>query len=204
MKGSRGRFSSSIAPGSMSGLRRGLGNSVPRRWLVLAAAGRRSAEAYVLAHGIDARLVLEKHDLLAPPRRLRRLARDQAIDGLIVHSANWSRQRSPQVFEVALALIPAQERFLVEEELGLVHRVRPLHLAARLARMPADPIWDAVVIAAEAGRMSLGRSRAELTKRRDHGKSSAVLALWPGSSATFGGSLTHIEGILGGFREQGV
>jgi glycosyltransferase involved in cell wall biosynthesis len=177
--------------------------TVPRRWLILAASGRPAADAYATACGIEAQLVLEKHDLLVSPRRLRRLARDNDIDGLFVHSTSWSRQRSPQVFELALALIPVRQRFIVDDERGLVHRVGPLRLTSGLARIPVDTVRDAVVIAAEAGRMSLRRARRSPVETGHAGDEPSVIAVWPGSLAAFGGSLTHIEGILGGFRRHG-
>jgi glycosyltransferase involved in cell wall biosynthesis len=172
------------------------------RWVVLAASGRDAAEVYARAHRIQVQLVLEKQDLLVSPRRLRTFVRDAAADAVLVHSTSWARQRSPQVFELALALTPLRRRLIVDEEAGLVHRVGSAGLAARLARFPADALWNAGVMGAEAVRL-LRRAPRVPAKARQEG-TPAVLVVWPRSSMTFGGALTHIEGILDAFRRAGL
>jgi glycosyltransferase involved in cell wall biosynthesis len=176
-----------------------------RSWILMAASGRAPAEAYARAHELDVRRVLEKRDLLVSPRRVRQVARETGADGVIVHSTNWRRERSPQLFEVALFLMPLQHRFIVDEGAGLVHRVGSTGLALRVARMPADGAWGAIVIGTEVVRLGRRRGRLDTwTKPSQAGRVPSVLAVWPGSATAAGGSLTHIVGILAAFRRSGV
>jgi glycosyltransferase involved in cell wall biosynthesis len=175
-----------------------------RGWILLAASGPAAAEAYAHAHGLEVRRVLEKPDLRASPRGLRRIARETGADGAIVHSTGWRRERTPQIFELALFLIPLKDRFIVDEGAGLVHRVSSPGLALRLARMPADGVWDAIVVATEVVRLTRRHGSLENQTKPPTARRPSVLAVWPGSSATAGGSLTHITGILGAFRRSGV
>jgi glycosyltransferase involved in cell wall biosynthesis len=172
------------------------------RCVVLAASGRDRAEAYARVHGIQPRLVLEKQDLLVSPRQLRKRIRDAHADAVVVHSMSWGRQRSPQVFELALALTPLCRRLIADEETGVVQALGAGRLAARLVRLPSDPLRNAAVISGEALRLVRrgGPTPANVTPSG----TPSVLALWPGSAQTFGGALTHIEGILGGFRRAGL
>src|SRR6266566_3984591 len=104
-------------------------------WILVAASGRAAAQAYARDRGIEASAVLAKSDLLVHPRRLRRMIRQAGAEGVIVHSASWRRQRSPQLYEFALSLMPLRERYVVDEEAGLVHRVGSVQLAARVIRL---------------------------------------------------------------------
>jgi glycosyltransferase involved in cell wall biosynthesis len=168
-------------------------------WILIAASGRDAARAFADAHGLTVRCVLGKRDLLGSPRRLRRIVRKTGADGVIVHSMSWRRQRTPQLFELALFLMSLDHRFVVDEETGLVRRVGSPGLALRLARLPADGAWDALVIGSEAARLARRHKRPNTWD-----EPSSVLAVWPGSHSTAGGSLTHIAGILGAFRRSGV
>jgi glycosyltransferase involved in cell wall biosynthesis len=180
-----------------------LGASNKRRWAVVAASGRTAAHAYSRDRGIEPTAVLGKSDILVSPHRLRELIRETAVDGVIVHSVNWRRERSPQLYRLALSLMPVRERYIVDEEARVVHRIGSGGLAPGFAHVSADALWDALVIAREAARLSYRRNGSDVVDPSQAGVP-CVLAVWPGSSMGFGGSLAHITGILGGFKRSGL
>ena len=176
-----------------------------RSWILLGASGRAAAERYAQAHELDVRRVLEKRDLLVSPRRLRGIVRELGADGVIVHSKSWRRERTPQLFELALFAMPLAEKHIVDEAAGLNLLVSRSDLGLRVVRMPADGVWDAILAGKEL--LRLGRRHRSIdptAKATRSGAGASVLALWPGSPSAAGGSLTHIAGILGGLRRAGV
>jgi glycosyltransferase involved in cell wall biosynthesis len=178
-------------------------DSRARRWILVAASGRAAAQAYARDHDIDPCAVLAKDDLTTRPRKLREVVNRAAADGVIVHSKSWSRQRNPQLYELALSIIPIRERYIVDEERRLVFRIGKFGLAARIARIPAQALHDAVVIASETARLADRRGCHNHPQSIAAVSGISVLAVWPGSSESFGGSLTHITGILRGLRGCG-
>ena len=176
-----------------------------RGWILVAASGRAPAEAFAHDRQLDVRRVLERRDLLVSPRRLKQIARETGADGVIIHSTSWRRERTPQLFELALFLMPLPHRYIVDERAGFENRVSRSGLGLRVVRMPADGVWDVIVAGKEFVRLGRRRRRPETwTKVTRPSPGSSVLALWPGSRSAAGGSLTHTAGILGGFRRAGV
>jgi glycosyltransferase involved in cell wall biosynthesis len=169
----------------------------------VAASGRTAAHIYARDRGIEPTAVLDKKDILVSPHDLRELIREAAVDGVIVHSVNWRRQRSPQLYRLALSLMPVRERYIVDEEAGVVHWVGVGGLASGFARVSADALWDALVIASEAARLSYRRTVGKVVDPFPV-EVSCVLAIWPGSSMDFGGSVAHVTGILSGFKRSGL
>lgn len=194
---------------SESALRENLSRREPpvRRWALLAGSGRSAAERFAAAEGLGDAAIFSRDTLLTPPARLRKLARDAGADGAIVHSIDWRRQANPQLYELALAVLPVRERLIVDEHRDLVHRLSPAQAAARVARIPLDALQATGAIGSEAMRFSLERmlrSRGQARNRQANGEAGSwIVGLWPGSSGGFGGSTTHISGILGGFRALG-
>jgi glycosyltransferase involved in cell wall biosynthesis len=173
------------------------------RWVLLAASGRAAADTYAYAHSITPDLVLTKEDLLVSPRRLAAGARAAGVRGALLHSTDWHRQRNPQLYEIALALMPVEERYIVDERRGTVRRVGAVEAAARVARVPADALRAAGAVAAGATALGLKRPRSPARPSIGTAGRRSVLALWPGAGDSFGGSITHITGILEGLRHCG-
>jgi glycosyltransferase involved in cell wall biosynthesis len=177
------------------------------RWAVLAASGESAARAAVEARGLQAPLVLDKAQLLLPPHRLRALTRRAGVDGALLHSADWARQPNPQLYELALALMPVPTRFLLDERAGDRPRRLGRTWGARIAgRLPADAASAAAAVMGEAARFAIERRRsAPAPTSPPLGGADApwIVAIWPGSAGGFGGSITHISGILGAFRRAG-
>lgn len=177
------------------------------RWMLVAATDRSAAAAYARDCGIEPRLTLGKSELMTHPRQLREMIRSAGVDAALVHSTDWRRQRNPQLYEVMLALMPVRSRYIVDERTGTVHRIGAVGLAARIGRLPAH----AVQVTGSIGGAGLRLTRCKALKHRSNrnGNSivrsgrASVLVIWPGSADGFGGSLTHISGILGAFRNYG-
>jgi glycosyltransferase involved in cell wall biosynthesis len=178
-----------------------------RRWAVLAGSGRPAAERFLAREGLEAAVVLTRDELLAPPGRLRRAVRDAGADGALVHSVDWRRQPNPQLYELALAVLPVRERVIVDERAGASAGLARAQAAARVARFTFDGARAVAAIGREALRLALEPERPQRapapTAPPAAGGDEWVLAVWPGNPGGFGGSTTHISGILGGFRALG-
>jgi glycosyltransferase involved in cell wall biosynthesis len=172
------------------------------RWLVIAATGTSAAESFARAQGISPVSILTKDDIFVMPHELRRRISAARIDGAVVHSADWRRQQNPQLYELALAAMPVRRRLIADEARAAIYGLSPARSAVRAARLPADLLRAGMQIGPEAVRMTRRHSTrsnggAEGLERR------TILVIWPGSGQNFGGSITHITGILNGFRNQG-
>jgi glycosyltransferase involved in cell wall biosynthesis len=123
---------------------------------------------------------------------------------LAVHTPNWRRQLNPQLYELLLALAPRRDRFLADDATGTVRNVGPIAVAARVARIPGAVAGGLTAVGFEAMRFLACSNIHSSPPDRPSNLRPAVLAIWFGdSSGTVGGSVTHISGILRGFREAG-
>jgi hypothetical protein len=87
------------------------------RWALLAASSVGAALQFARSLGIEPVLVLTGPEVLAlGVRGLRRLQRQHGIRVLVAHSRSWRSQIGPQLFELALVVSPAPNRFVVDEE----------------------------------------------------------------------------------------
>ena len=85
------------------------------RWLLIAASSRGAAEAHARQHGMRVALLLDRRDLLVPPWRLRARISAASVDRAAIHSVDWSRERAPQLAELALGLAPVERRELRDD-----------------------------------------------------------------------------------------
>jgi glycosyltransferase involved in cell wall biosynthesis len=97
---------------------------------------------------------------------------------------------------------------LVDEEVGRVVEASRRSLLRSLSAAPADVLIGAGLASAEALRHLRGRRAGvpDLTRSaaERHSPRPSILAMWRGSpESRVGGSVTHISGILGGFRQRG-
>jgi len=123
---------------------------------------------------------------------------------LAVHTPNWQRQLNPQLYELLLALAPARDRFLADDATGTVRRLSPIAVAAGVARIPGAIAGGLTAVGLEALRFLVSSNTYRRPSDRPSNLRPAVLAIWFGEpGGTVGGSVTHISGILRGFREAG-
>jgi glycosyltransferase involved in cell wall biosynthesis len=163
--------------------------------------------AFAGDRGIQPCLVLTKTDLLRRPRTLRAIVRQAGAEAVLAHSVDWRRQRNPQLYTFAVALMPLGERYVADDRTGLLRRLDSIRTALGVVCFPADGVKATAAAAHEALRLLIDRPR-ELRSTAGFGASSSngsrsLLAVWPGTPESFGGSITHIAGILQGFRDCG-
>ena len=176
-----------------------------RRCVLVAAGTPTAAESFVRRHGFDPTLVLRKADLMVRPSELRRRVAAADADVLLVHSSDWRRQPAPQLYDLALLVMPARDRAIIDESRGTVRWINDVDLAYRAARTVPHAISAGATIAAEALRISLATwRRATPQEISNQSAAPSVLAIWPGSGHSYGGSISHLTGILGGFRRAGL
>jgi len=135
------------------------------------------------------------------------MVREAGAEAALAHSVDWGRQRNPQLYTFALALMPLNERYVADDRTGRLSREDSSRAAFAAFSLPVDGVKAAAAVAGEALRLVIDRPR-ELRSPTGFGASSSngspsLLALWPGTPESFGGSITHIAGILRGFRECG-
>src|SRR5437763_1667683 len=185
--------------------RTGDASGLGRRAVVIAGGSATEAEADARAAGYEPVGVLDAAGLLRLGRGYRKAVRDTGADVAVLHSRAWGRQAYPQVFQLAMAATPLSERVLLDEEHGLRAIPRPLAFW-QAARVPTDVVAGAGRVALEAvHHRRASRSVSALVPdvpADPHGI--WLLAIWRNAAdSRVGGSISHMGGILGGFRELG-
>ena len=184
------------------GLRRYRFDGDGLRWGLIAATNVTAAERFGDVHGISPRLVVGRSELLSAGTGVRDLFRCAHVDAVMVHSTDWRRQRTPQMYELALAAIPAKERVIVDEAAGIARTVPRARAGVRVGALPLQMIEAGVAVA--GGGLHFLAARRARSGPPAAGGSAAVLALWPGSNSMVGGAISHIAGILSAFRRAGL
>jgi glycosyltransferase involved in cell wall biosynthesis len=170
-----------------------------RRWLIISASSREAAERFIERTDLVCVALIVKRDVPRQLFHLRRLVATRGIERAAIHTVDWERETFPQICMLALGYVRAPKSYLIDERR---HSAIPIgdHLRT-LARLPADFMEAATLVALELLRGSPVRYRvsARLPRR------GAVLAIWLGDhDSAVGGSITHISGVLNGFRRCGM
>ena len=118
----------------------------------------------------------------------------------------------PQLYLLALALVSGRVRLIADDRSGRVRRLTRRRLAIRLSRAPFEVLGGLAQGGGEAMRFAASSrtpslKRADLTRRTMmtvRPTPSSLLEIWPGGDGNVGGSVTHISGILDGFRRRGM
>jgi glycosyltransferase involved in cell wall biosynthesis len=174
-----------------------------RTFLILAAGGRAAAEDFAERQLLSA-IVITRDEVGLSVRRLRELVRESGIGAIAVHTPDWSRQLNPQVYELMLAFASVGECYLADDASATFRRLGRAELMARAARVPASVFTGLAETGLEAVRSLLPhRGRRRPVRISDH-QEKALLAIWVANPLLgVGGSVTHISGILKGFRSAG-
>ncbi|MBV9467237.1 MAG: glycosyltransferase family 4 protein [Solirubrobacterales bacterium] len=175
-------------------------------WAIIAAGSTAQAKRYAANRGLGPCLFFSKRDLVADPRGFRRQLQAGGVEVLAVHSGSWKRQRSPQVFQAALALAPVRRRLIVDDESGTEHEVDGRQLWLELSRAPGGLARGLGIAAREVAAFQRTRRTPHRVDRPARERDfRTVLAIWNGLEGNdVGGAATHIAGILGGFRNLGL
>ncbi len=175
-----------------------------RRCVILAATSHGDAEDFARMAALADPLVLSRHDLIASLRTLRRQVLGRGIEVALIHSADWRHETAPQFFELVARALPVRRRYLVDEANGGLTDLSRTRLTIKAAALPAAFGLGLVSAGREAARAAIAARRIPLPSSNGRVHRPAVLAIWlapPGASV--GGSVTHISGILQGFRMRG-
>lgn len=188
------------------------------RWLVLGGGSRLLAERFARRLGVHVVGVLDQHEVRGSPLALRALATAQSIDGVLLHSVDWSRQLGPQLLALAAAAVPGVTVLIADERTGKLEPISRRMLVAQSARIPVEALQGLDTGAREAFRFVRGsrwpkaptRSGARAPRMgikpgASAGPLPAVIAVWMETPPEgIGGAVTHISGILKGFRSAGL
>jgi glycosyltransferase involved in cell wall biosynthesis len=175
--------------------------------LVIATGSRETARRDALAAGLDPMMTLTKSDLTHRLGDHRRRAHELGIRTMAIHSADWSRQPFAQFYELAGTRLALSECRIIGRGGVSEERISRSALCARMGSLPLEAAGALGISAAEWAhfrRISRGnvsrRSGVAITP------GDVVLALWLGSApgTEVGGAVTHVRGVLGGFREAGM
>jgi glycosyltransferase involved in cell wall biosynthesis len=174
------------------------------RWLILAATSRGDAERFARERGLEDALVVDRHDVAGTRGRLRPVIRAGAVDHICLHTHDWKRQSMPQFYLAALALTGAPEVTVADESAGMTVWSRRAIRAAAL-RIPLELAQGLASVGLETGRLGISARRNRKPPHSLVRNPRAVLAVWLGfPESPVGGSVTHIAGILSGFRDAGL
>jgi glycosyltransferase involved in cell wall biosynthesis len=176
-----------------------------RRRLLILAAGSLDAAARYAATRPETTLVLARSDVRGL-LGLRKAVEAHRADSVAVHTPDWRLQRAPQLYEVLLASAPVRDIYLVDEAQGAA--LRPVSRAKATlkgATLPLSAFAGLAGAGAEALRLAGRRKARALAATNPSRSPQSVLAIWIGEPGNpVGGSVTHISGILGGFRQLGL
>jgi glycosyltransferase involved in cell wall biosynthesis len=173
------------------------------RWLLLAGDSADAAAALARKRGAEPVAILTRPDLGFAPWRWSRAAAEFEFDRAVVHSSDWARQAAPQVFELALGAISAPVRSIADGATGELRDVSRGRLASTPLLLARDSALGATRVATEIARFRRSSRSGRGDASRVGGQDS-VLAIWIGEPRGVGGSISHISGILDGFRSQGL
>jgi glycosyltransferase involved in cell wall biosynthesis len=174
-----------------------------RKFLILAAGARAAAEDFAERQSLAA-VVIARDQVGLSVRRLRQLVRRYEIEAIAVHTPDWSRQLNPQVYELMLAFASVGECYLADDASATFRRLGRAELTVRAARVPGAVVGGLAQTGLEAVRSLLAHRGRPRRVHVSNNREKAVLAIWVANPLLgVGGSVTHISGILKGFRSAG-
>ena len=171
------------------------------RLLLIAASSRAAADRYAGLHGLEPVAVVDRSEAQRNPFAVRRRAEAMGIDRVAIHSVDWKRQVLPHAYELAALAVPRAALWILDEASG-AHELSRREARGALARVPGD-------VAGAAARVARGYAEQRAGERapgalRERGEEDSLLAVWTGEAVSgVGGAITHMSGILGGFRARG-
>jgi glycosyltransferase involved in cell wall biosynthesis len=172
---------------------------------VLAASSRSAAERFADDCSAGGAVIFDRYDLAHNPVEFLRACRARGTEHVVVHTVDWSRETAPQLYALALVAAAGRKVWLVDEQAGTITRVPARRSAGRAA---VAPILVGTALAPGLLDMARFLRRPARTgnsaKPRVTAEIGPVIAIWSGGDdATVGGSVTHISGVLRGFRRSG-
>jgi glycosyltransferase involved in cell wall biosynthesis len=175
-----------------------------RRCVILAATSHGAAENFARRAEIPDPLILSRHELIESLRSIRRRVRSRRIEVALIHSAHWRNETAPQFYQLVALALPVRSRYLADEAEDSLTRLSRARLTVKASALPATLGLGLIGAGREVARAAIQPRRTQFQFSNGRVHQPAVLAIWlatPG--ALVGGSVTHISGILKGFRSRG-
>ena len=145
-----------------------------------------------------------RHELFANPKSLRQLVRDSGAQAALLTSRDWGRQSVPQMCQGALMSIPVP-CYRLDIKTGDLVRLPRLSLAAKAISVPFVAAWSWARTWFTARALSRVPIRVPSRLSRPLTAGDYVLVIWlVRDEHRVGGSISHISGILEGFRTAGL
>jgi glycosyltransferase involved in cell wall biosynthesis len=173
--------------------------------LIATESAERARRAAAMV-GLEPRVVLSKADCARGLGDVRRAATRARIATTAVHSPDWQRQSLPQLFELAAIRLAVPETLVIGDDGELQLRRGRGGMMTRALVAPPEIVLGLALAGAEGMHFARARRR-QSASRRPLGplRGSTALVVWEGAPGTVvGGSVTHIAGVLGGFRAAGL
>lgn len=168
------------------------------RVVVVTSAPAEVARATVSARGLEVTAVIDRRAFMRSPLALRR---DDA--GVLIHSANWSRESTPQVYDLALA-VGRSPRLVLDEHAATLTSVSSAAALAGAAASFVDVAVAGFRFLQEAAHFARVSKMLREAPQRAASNVTGLVAIWLGGSETVGGAVTHASGILRAFHDLGL
>ena len=157
---------------------------------------------------MEAPQIVDRYELIGDPGAFRRACESGDVSDVAIHSVDWEREVMPQLYTVAIGAARGRRRWVIDEGAGTLRRISAGRNALRVGLAPLGVAAALISGLGQAGRF-LAQTGPELpltVSRGDaEGEAGPVLAIWSGDiDATVGGAVTHISGVLAGFRRAGL
>jgi glycosyltransferase involved in cell wall biosynthesis len=171
--------------------------------LVVAMKDTEAALAYMRREGIEGSVVGALSLISRRPLQVRRRILGDGVARVIFHSIDWSRETAPQLPELVSLLLLGLPAVMVDDTGAPPAELTSARRLAAPGRTAAEAVIGSTRALSEYGRARRVR-RPGAAVNGSNGRAPAVLAVWLGGlGVDVGGSVTHISGILGGFRAHG-
>lgn len=181
-------------------------NPTSEKSIVLATGSSEAAERDSLRAGFDPVLVVSKAECKGDWAGIRRFAREQGVRTMLIHSREWAREPTPQLYELAALRLGLPNCHILERGGEIKNSASRCRLATQTAVIPVEAASGLALVGAEAMRLRrlkrVARERTTNSFRAD----GPLLALWivTDPQPQTGGSVTHMSGVLAAFRRAGL
>ena len=148
--------------------------------------------------------VIGRGGLFSKPKALRKLVSESGAQAAILISRDWSRQSVPQMCEAALVVLSIPCYRLDIKTADLI-RLRRIAIALRAIAIPLLAGWSWLRAWYEARSLSRVDIKTPAQLAGPLSAGDFVLVIWlVRDEHRVGGSISHISGILEGFRAAGL
>ncbi len=167
-----------------------------------------AAAAGVRAIGCDVVMAVQGSQTSAL-KSMRQALISGRIDRILAYSSDWTRQNYPNLYEVALSAITGGRTWLLADGASMkVSRRGGIRTAASISEFAAGSVHAArqVVAARREVRAfdgALSPPSIRVATAANQTSSAWILVVWRGSPNAVGGAITHLLGVLQGFRTLG-